>query len=529
MIKKAWNYIGEFSGLCFLLYTMFVFLTAVVIDNSFSKAYLFIAVLFIVPLCIIICPRLIRLFSRLSISNKLHTKEFSNKINVIIRIAFFVIPLSLFLFYYFVYFPGGFSSDSITQYSQTINNQYNDWHPVMQTLFAFKLPLLLTGGWIGSIVLFQIIILSGVIAYSINVVYNYTNIKIAAISLLFIILNPQIPNIAMYPFKDVSFAMGALLLLSFSVEIYFTNGKWAKKISHLVVFILVASLTILFRHNAILFVIPLCLVVLFYLPKRKIAIILLSVLVTVTIIKIPVYSIIGVESPSKRQIETLGLPMTVIGAVVKYNPEALDEETKTFAYKVAPKEVWEEKYEYGTYNLVKSDKKTNNDIIEEYGTQKIIKMMFSCVKNAPKESIIGLIKLTEAVYTVTDKYYITIRPIAESNNLGIEQRINNKMSVICRKYSDFTMKAFPHIFMFLGVLHFVLITSFLAKCKRNNKFNIKRFLFISPVFVYNYGTTLLLTGVEDSVRFFCYTFLLMPLLITVAFKDNEKEKIVKGV
>ena len=47
--------------------------------------------------------------------------------------------------------------------------------------------------------------------------------------------------------------------------------------------------------------------------------------------------------------------------------------------------------------------------------------------------------------------------------------------------------------------------------------------------VYNFGTTLLLTGAEDSYRFFYYTFLLVPVLLIILFKkinDGGVDEIV---
>ena len=96
--------------------------------------------------------------------------------------------------------------------------------------------------------------------------------------------------------------------------------------------------------------------------------------------------------------------MTIIGAVVTHTPEALDEETREFAYKVAPKEVWEEKYKDGSYNAVKWDDRTNNNVIEEYGTQKVISMMFKSINASKCVALTSLIKLTDANYSLTDDY-----------------------------------------------------------------------------------------------------------------------------
>lgn len=406
----------------------------------------------IIVLSVIVCPKIIRFILKISIKQS-ELNNRNNKSQVFLKLAFYLIPFCLFFVYYLAYYPGGFSPDSISQYTQVINNQYSDWHPVIQTLFAFKLPLALSGGWIGSIVLFQIICFSAVLGYSFNTIFKFTNLKYTVLSMIFVLLNPQVGYITMYPWKDISFAIGALLLLTYSLRIYFTKGDWLKKPINIVLFIITASLTTLFRHNALLFTIPLIIVVLFYIVKKRTLIIGLVICLCILLlclgVKFPLYFAIGVASPDKRQIETLGLPMTIIGAVVTHTPEALDEETREFAYKVAPKEVWEEKYKDGSYNAVKWDDRTNNDVIEEYGTQKVISMMFKSVNASKCVALTSLIKLTDASYSLTDDYDNFIYPGIAENECGISQTINGRLAAICEAYRDFIKDFLSYPFLHL--------------------------------------------------------------------------------
>ena len=48
-------------------------------------------------------------------------------------------------------------------------------------------------------------------------------------------------------------------------------------------------------------------------------------------------------------------------------------------------------------------------------------------------------------------------------------------------------------------------------------------LILIPVFAYNFGTTILLTGIDDATRFFFYTYLLIPTLLVFLYrKDGER-------
>ena len=520
MIKNLWDYINGINGLLIILYVIFILSTHIITGKYFSSYHFLIYFILITLFSIFICPFITGFLS----DKKIRHDEICNNIfkNLLLRkFIFFIVPFGIFLIYYFAYYPGGFSPDSIDQYQQAVKNSYNDTHPAMQTLFTFKLPLTLSGGWTGSIVLFQIVCFSVVLCYSFEVIFQYTGIKYTLFSIVFIVFNPQTGNITMYPWKDISFAMGTMLLLSYSLQIYLTKGKWIHKWSNTVAFSIVWVLTTLFRHNAVLFTVPILFAVLLCLNKKRILIIVLSVILMVVGIKVPLYSVLSVEKPGERQVETLGLPMTVIGAVITYRPELADEETKEFAYKVAPKEVWNENYVFGSYNSVKWNDKTNNNIIEEYGTQKIITMMFNCFKNAPATALKSLIELTKAPYTISDKYNFIIFPGIAENKCGIVSENNLNLMNICNGYSEFVSDKFYDLFMSLGMMHLILILSVLSKCKLSKFSDWKKIFFILPVFFYNFGTTLLLTGIEDSVRFFFYTFLLIPLLLIFIYRTDE--------
>ena len=529
-VKKLWKYIEGINGFLLILYSVFIFSTSVIIGSHFSKYYFVIAEIIIIALSVLICPKVIRFFSKLSIQQYPHKIDLLKaKRTKVLRLAFFIIPFFVLFIYYISYYPGGFSPDSISQYTQAINNQYNDWHPVIQTLFTFKIPLLLTGGWTGSIVLFQVIFFSLVLGYSFNTIYQYTNIKYTILSMAFVLINPQLGYISMFPWKDISFAIGALLMLTYSLRIYVTKGEWIKKPINMVVFIITASLTTLFRHNALLFTIPLIIAVLFYISRKRGLIICLSIIVLCLGIKLPLYSAIGVTSPDKRQIETLGLPMTIIGAVVTHTPEALDEDTREFAYKVAPKEVWEENYKDGSYNYVKWNDRTNNDVIEEYGTQKVISMMFKSINASKRVAITSLIKLTDASYSLTDNYDKFVYPGIVENEYGITQSINGRTAAICEAYRDFIKDFFSYPFLHLGFLHLILIVSVLSKCRLKKINDWKKILFIIPVFAYNFGTTILLTGIDDATRFFFYTYLLIPTMLVFLYRKDDERSLDKNV
>ena len=178
---------------------------------------------------------------------------------------------------------------------------------------------------------------------------------------------------------------------------------------------------------------------------------------------------------------------------------------------------------------MKWDQLTNNDVIEEYGALKVLSMMFRCLKNSPREAMMGLIKLTNVVYSVSDDFLCYTIPSISSNDYNIKVSGIPVLQMIDRLYAGFCNVLLPHLFMYTGSMHFILLLSILSKCKLNRWMDWKKILFIIPVLLYNFGTMFLLTGADDSGRFFYYTFLLMPVLIAFLYKEKRSETVTVTV
>lgn len=515
-------YVGGLNGVLLIIYTFLICLSGVLTRDLISLSYILTATIIIGVMCFLICPLILRFLAKVKLTSPAPVKNCSARIKICNGLSAFVFTFIWFLCLYIIYYPGSFSPDSWSQYTQAITNEYNDWHPVLHTLLAFKLPLSLTGGWIGSVVLFQILVLSAVLGYSFCVIRKYAGTKFTAICVAFVLLNPQLQVFALYPWKDTAFVICTILLLTFGLQIYLTKGEWVRRPVNTVGFVIAVVFTTLIRHNAVLFTIPFALAILLCVTKKKGLILAVSAIVLFAGIKFPFYSVLNVEDPDQRQVETLGLPMTVIGTVVSQNPGSLDEETREFAYRVAPKEVWEEMFRDGSYNSVKWNVKTDNSVIEEYGRAKVISMMLRCFKSSPRQALRGLIKLTEGVYSVTASSCTAMIPHIADNDYGITQTGIGSLQNLCCGYFFSATEILGYAFAYLGVMHLLLIASVLSKCKLSRRADWKRILFILPVFAYNFGTSLLLTGAEDIQRFFMYTFPVTPLLLLFIFHQNNE-------
>ena len=171
-------------------------------------------------------------------------KDAKSKIRmfIIVAIACFVIMMV----WYMAYYPGSFSLDSLSQYGQVMEEEYNDWHPVLHTLVFFALPIRITGE-VSAIVLFQMVYFSILLGYLGMIIGEYIGVKQAFISLAYILLNPYTGHIMLYPWKDVGFALAGLLCMCMVFEFYYLNDAWGQKTWKMILWGIVIACSTLFN------------------------------------------------------------------------------------------------------------------------------------------------------------------------------------------------------------------------------------------------------------------------------------------
>ena len=518
-MKRLYGYLQGWKGILLILYLCFIIGADVFLSDlsDGAKTWLY---LLLFAASVIICPALIRLCRRFSLRYKAVLS--TRKRKIICFTVFLLLSMAVFGLYYAAFYPGAFSADSFTQYQQAITGKYNNWHPVLHTLLGFTLPLAITGGWVGSIVLFQLIVFSFAAAYAAYTILRHSNIPYAALSLAFILISPATAVMSLYPWKDIPFAIMTLLAVSYAANTYFTKGEWLKKRSHIVAVVAVLVLATVFRHNAILFTLPMLIAMLLYLKRKAILIIAVCFAAAVILIEGPLYAMLHVEQPGDRQTEMLGVPVSVIGAVAARNPSALDAETKQFIYSVAPAQSWTNGYVIGNFNTVKFLPGTDYHKISEAGAPKVIGCMFKCFFRSPKEAFAGLIAATDMVYTVTgdDSYWSDVKPGIVGNEYLVEYRGNRTAKDVISFTSNRLHTFMKWFFWYIGAMNLLLITAALARFKFNQKSEWKRILPVLAMLMYNFGTMLLLSG--DDFRLFYYTFLITPVLLLLVLREELK-------
>jgi hypothetical protein len=333
------------------------------------------------------------------------------------------------------------------------------------------------------------------------------------LSLGYILLNPFTGKILMHPWKDVGFGMMGLVASTMAAEIYFSKGRWCDKWWHCILLGFVLTTATLFRHNAILFTFFLAIALFFHVERRQWLKIAITFVIALVIIKGPLYNTLNVESPGERVVESVGLPLTVIGNVASKTPELMDDELAEFVYAIAPKETWENNY--GMYfNSIKWHVTTDTSIVEEKGVLNVCRLMFKCFRYSPKASFEALFFLTDIVYGIENGIKGEFDNVVDENQYGITYMGNESVASFWQNFnemmSDTIFKYFKHIGVSIVVMLFAMMTWFDVKSWEDWK---KIFLCM-PIFAYDFGTMLLLTGMDS--RFFYVSFLVCPLMVMIA-------------
>lgn len=429
---------------------------------------------------------------------------------IILFIFAALVCLTISMLWYWAYYPGSFSYDSFNQYNQVKSGVYNDWHPAIHTLIFFTVPVKITGS-LASVVLFQLIYFSLLLGYIFESVSEYIGIKQAMFAFLYIILNPYVSQIMLYPWKDVGFAIAGTFCATMLFRIFYSNGHWAEKNCRVFLLGVILGITTLLRHNAVLLTLPMVIFA-FCIVKRKqwikLAIVLLA---TVVLIKEPLYGALNVSKPGNRVVETMGLPLTVIANVAKENPEAMDGELSDYIYNIVSQQNLEKYYNCGDYNSIKFSSFVDHDIVEKKGRLYALKMMGKSIVYSPKSAMKSFFCLTDIVYGFSTGRDGKVRYNIMENAEGVGYSGNRSLKVFFDTYANFCDSSKLIYLRTYGVLLWLLLFALCLKMEWFSAKSYRRLLFVLPIFIYDFGTMLFLMGAES--RFFFVTFLVFPLYI----------------
>ncbi|MBO5914026.1 MAG: hypothetical protein J6Q72_01635 [Clostridia bacterium] len=515
--EKRW-FLAAFSLLslyfCFVIHSQ-LFLSAAKLEAGFISLLLPAAIVAF-SLCVFLSPLKIASFA-----------ERGKPSSLLFGVAVAVTAFCIFFSWQRALYPGSFSPDSIEQYKQALSGEYNDWHPALHTWLFFSFPMLFSESP-AIIVTFQLIWFALALGYLYYVMYSEgCPLPFLAFSFVFITANPNTALIMLYPWKDSAFTILATVCFAHLIRIYRSNGEWLFKIQNVIVFAFFCFLATSVRHNAVLLTLPLFAVVFVFFKnaRKKTALAFGLFLAMLLVLRLPIYSLAGVDSPKHRTTETMGLPMTLLADVYMNDREAMSDDALRFMDSLATQENWEKHYSFGGFNSFKWSDGTIYDKIDQEGAVKILGYAFESANASPEIAKRSVLTLTKMVWSMDYGNGWSIGYGISGNDIGIKKEYDAESVERINAYrSAVGGSSLKYLFNFIGVIISCLLVASVSKIGRGG---IKRFFAIIPLLIYNFGTMLLLTG--HDFRFFHLNFVLAVPLIFILFSClREKDGCFKS-
>lgn len=503
----------KISLICLYLYFVFVFLGQYIIGVSIDlKTWIVPILLLGAMIAVVIMNKLCNIILRMNTGESLIKKELA-----IWFITCFLCTFGVLMMYYYAFFPGSFSADSNWQLSQAVSGNYSDWHPFIHTFLFFTIPMKIFHAE-EMIVFLQILYFSVSLAYLIMTIRKYgCSRNLCAFGLFLVLCSPVTGNILMHPWKDCGLAIFSMITMAHYINIILSKGKWLQKKRNVIVCSLFFVLTTLVRHNAILFVLPMMITLLIIGWKkyrRRVLYTIFIFIITIFIVKIPIYHIYKVEKPGSRILESTGMCMVIMGNVIKNCPEVLDEEVREFLYEVSPKEVWKTAYYTGDFNSVKwSSSETDLTVIEKAGIKDLLKYTFKAFRASEMYSLQAFLQLTGMVWKIDGDltWSIGVSADTEKTEIILDNVKQEKVKQLLTNWKTLMDKSILRYLMnYIGWFNLVLIALALISIKKKKDW--LHVFHILPLLCYNFGTALLLTGFDW--RFFYLNF---PIIIPTVF------------
>lgn len=431
----------------------------------------------------------------------------------------FGITFVILLMWLWAFCPGLYYGDSLNQYEQAVTGSYNNWHPVLHTWLFFWFPLKVWDSMI-TIVLFQIFLFALAVTYLMFVLFsNGCPRNFMVLSWLYIVSNPNTARIMLHPWKDSAMTIGALILFTQLIQIYATNGNWLKKKRNLIFFSIITFLTMGMRHNAVLLVAPVFLILfVFHRPIRKNLIVCAaSVLIATLILQGPIFTLTNVKAPDGRTRESVGMPMTILCTVYMNERDTLSADVQAFMDSLATPDEWQNNYVHGNFNSIKwYSSQGLYQKVDAAGIPRILKYAAEAISKQPESAWYAFVRLTHLIWGIDGK-----------SNYGVDhysemQYYENQylQDFFCCFHPAVNTTIFKYLFNYTGII--ILFLLFLAVAKLGNQ-NLPRVMMVLAPMVYNFGTMLLLSG--PDFRFFHFNFVIVvPLLYIILMEKKVSTK-----
>lgn len=442
------------------------------------------------------------------------------------RVFWAALLIGLFIFgaAFAAHYPGGVNYDVSNQWRQAHSGEFNNWHPVAHTLMIW-LAVHVADSY-PFVLACQILAFSAALAWlTATLVRHGTPPGWALAAHVVVALTPVVRNTLMYVGKDAAMTAGVLVLTAQAVEMLATRGAWLKRLRHAAAFGVTLGFVTLMRHNAFLWTVPLCLLVLccYRDARRGAAVGAGAFLALALLVRGPLYGALDIVYPDNFVEESVGLPMTVLGDIRQREPQALTPEADAFLASLADEEAWQDAYVLHQYNSIKFT--YDRERIAGLPMTAVWRMALQSAANAPRVAFEAVVGVTDLVWGL-DGQDEGVQNVGNTGDLPQAQAQNGRLNALGRAVCAFLDEALAwlplaYLTRNIGVSLLLLLLVSLWALYRGG---VRTLTLSLPVLLYDLGTMLLLCG-QDARFFQCSMAACLPCALALCFDQPQDESL----
>lgn len=431
--------------------------------------------------------------------------------------------------YFLSFYPAVITNDSYSQLGQSLGMiPYNNHHPMAHT-FAIKFIRHLgkqmgmdANGQTALFSIIQMVLMAAVFSYLIFTLYQILeNKKVCFIVWLFYAIVPYNAFYSFTMWKDVWFAGLTLAMLVSLWRLLLLDLSAVSRGIHYMAFVLFSMGFTLFRSNGY-YAMYLMLPVFIYLlwKKRKIIPILCMVVIVIaSILKGPVYSMLGVEKGELT--ESLSLPIQQIARTIVDSKELSPSQEELVA-KVTDIEKIPDSYRSYLSDPMKNmilEKEGDKYIAEHKGAY--LKLWAELAVKYPDSYTKALVGQTAGYWMPDIQYWVYTTQLME-NEYGITRtpKLSENVGEFLTEFADNT-KAAPLIGLIYsnGFATWLIIFGVGLLCVKKKRTEFVLYAPIAGVFL----TLVAATPVYAEFRYYYSAFVSIPLLIIATMVSGGKD------
>jgi hypothetical protein len=330
--------------------------------------------------------------------------------------------LVVWLVYWLAFFPGLMSPDSIHQWKQLLQFQFDDWHPASHTLVIW----LITRIWLSpaAMALAQILALSGLIGWGLA---KFARLGVPSavlwvICMLFA-LSPVNGMMINALWKDIPYAISVLWLTLLMLKIIVSRGQWlAERWVNILVLAIALVFVAFFRHQGILVALGVVAIlgVIYRSHWKQVLLAFILAAGFLGIVRGPLYELLNVKrlSSMQRVLHVNAIPLHQVAAAIAAGTPLTAEE-RLMLDKILPMEKWRALYRCDLVNpLIYNNPDINEEALWQHRGE-FRDIWISLVLRNPGAVLKHQLCVGSLVWGVPPIYIHTVPRNIDPNDLGL--------------------------------------------------------------------------------------------------------------